>query len=158
MTAASHALVYGVWNLTSLYRWIFWSWPLSRNTVSLPPSSHCTLKGEKQSHLNKNLFIKLKTSANVWWERSHITLNVIILQVIVIITTQVEVLSCVGAHVLHIYDVFLHFKQKLQYRNLVSSDVSVLAPGWNWRAAANVLCVVELEWCELQLQVEAALC
>lgn len=28
---------------TSLYRWILWSWPLSRNTVSLPPSSHCTL-------------------------------------------------------------------------------------------------------------------
>lgn len=32
-------------DLTSMYRWILWSCPLSRNTVSLPPSAHCTLPG-----------------------------------------------------------------------------------------------------------------
>ena len=29
---------------------------------------------------------------------------------------------------------------------------------WNLCATANLLCVVELEWCELQLQIQAALC
>lgn len=36
-----------MYELTSLYRWMLWSWPLSRNTVSLPPSSHCTLTERK---------------------------------------------------------------------------------------------------------------